>query len=67
MSKNLIFIIFLITTMAGYTQPSASVFFQETSGAKFAVEKIQKSLMSQGYTVRLNEKFERTSQVNIFL
>ncbi len=70
MSKNLIFIICLLATIGGYTQPSASVFFQETSGAKFAVEKIQKSLMSQGYIVRLNENIGRSSKtenVNIFL
>ena len=70
MSKNLTFIICLLATIGGYTQSSASVFFKETSGVKFAVEKIQKSLMSQGYTVRLNENIGRSSKtenVNIFL
>src|SRR5687767_11528593 len=70
MSKNLILIICLLATIRGYTQPSASVFFQETSGAKFAVEKIQNSLMSKGYIVRLNENTGRSSKpenVNILL
>ena len=54
MSKNLIFIICLLVTMSGYTQPSASVFFRETAATKFAVEKIRKSLVSQGFAVTYN-------------
>ena len=70
MSKNLILIICLLATIAGYSQPSASVFFQETPATKFAVEKIRKSLISTGYVVRLNENIGRSSKpenVNIFL
>jgi hypothetical protein len=54
MPKNLIFIVCLLGTMSGHTQPSASVFFRETPATKFAVEKIRKSLVSQGFTVTYN-------------
>ena len=70
MSKKLILIICLLATIPGYSQPSASVFFQETPATKFAVEKIRKSLISTGYVVRLNEEIGRPSKpgsVNIFL
>jgi hypothetical protein len=66
MSKISTLIFCLLVTIGGYTQPSASLFFSETPTTSFAVEKIRKSLVSQGITV-INDSASKNEKINIYL